>query len=64
MQKTEDELLKTKNFGRKSLTEIKETLQDLGLELNLELPEKLLEKIEGEKQVEGEEGEEGEGAEE
>lgn len=64
VQKTEDELLKTKNFGRKSLTEIKETLQNLGLELNLELPEKLLEKIEGEKQVAGEEGEEGEGAEE
>lgn len=49
--KTEDELLKTKNFGRKSLTEIKETLQELGLGLNLELHPKLLEKIEGEKKV-------------
>ncbi|MFC2165520.1 DNA-directed RNA polymerase subunit alpha [Acidobacteriota bacterium] len=44
--KTEDELLKTKNFGRKSLTEIKETLQDLGLGLNLELHPRLVEKIE------------------
>ena len=46
VQKTEDELLKTKNFGRKSLTEIKETLQDLGLGLNLELHPRLVEKIE------------------
>jgi len=47
VQKTEDELLKTKNFGRKSLSEIKETLQELGLGLNLELHPKLIEKIEG-----------------
>jgi DNA-directed RNA polymerase subunit alpha len=53
VQKTEDELLKTKNFGRKSLTEIKETLQELGLGLNLELHPKLLEKIEGESAEEG-----------
>jgi DNA-directed RNA polymerase subunit alpha len=58
VQKTEDELLKTKNFGRKSLTEIKETLQELSLGLNLELPEKLLEKIEGEKKIEEEQEEE------
>ncbi len=50
--KTEDELLKTKNFGRKSLTEIKETLQELGLGLNLDLHPKLLEQIEGEKREE------------
>lgn len=56
VQKTEDELLKTKNFGRKSLTEIKETLQELGLGLNLGLNEKLLEKIDGEKKGEDEEG--------
>jgi DNA-directed RNA polymerase subunit alpha len=49
VQKTEEELLKTKNFGRKSLTEIKETLQELGLGLNLDLHPKLLEKIEVEK---------------
>ncbi len=50
--KTEDELLKTKNFGRKSLMEIKETLQELGLGLNLDLHPKLLEQIEGEKKEE------------
>lgn len=49
VRKTEEELLKTKNFGRKSLTEIKETLQELGLGLNLDLHPKLLEKIEVEK---------------
>ena len=57
VRKTEDELLKTKNFGRKSLTEIKETLQDLGLGLNLDLHPNLVEKIEGEQQEVNEEGE-------
>lgn len=50
VKKTEDDLLKTKNFGRKSLTEIKETLQQLGLGLNLDLHPKLLEQIEGKKE--------------
>lgn len=51
VQKTEEELLKTKNFGRKSLAEIKENLKGLGLGLNLDLPPKLIEKIkEGEKE--------------
>ncbi len=54
VQKTEDELLKTKNFGRKSLMEIKETLQELGLGLNLDLHPKLIEQIEGEKREEEE----------
>lgn len=45
VQKTEEELLRTKNFGRKSLQEIKETLANLGLGLNLELHPKLLEQI-------------------
>lgn len=58
VQKSEDELLKTKNFGRKSLTEIKETLQEMGLGLNLELHPNLLVRIEGEKKDEPEEGEE------
>ena len=58
VQKSEDELLKTKNFGRKSLTEIKETLQEMRMGLNLELHPKLLERIEGEKKTEPEEGEE------
>ncbi len=47
VQKTEDELLKTKNFGRKSLSEIKETLTNLGLGLNLDLHPKLIERIKG-----------------
>jgi DNA-directed RNA polymerase subunit alpha len=49
VQKTEDELLKTKNFGRKSLSEIKDTLQEMNLGLGLELHPKLLERIEAEK---------------
>lgn len=53
VQRTEDDLLKTKNFGRKSLTEIKETLKNLGLNLNLDLHPKLIEKMEGEKEEEG-----------
>lgn len=52
VQKTEDELLKTKNFGRKSLAEIKETLANLNLGLNLELHPKLLERIQAEIQEE------------
>jgi len=60
VQKTEEELLKTKNFGRKSLMEIKETLKELGLELNTEFHPALLEKIEEleQSQEEEEEGEE------
>jgi DNA-directed RNA polymerase subunit alpha len=34
-QRTEAEMLKTKNFGRKSLNEIKETLASLGLSLGM-----------------------------
>ena len=52
VQKTEDELLKTKNFGRKSLSEIKETLANLGLGLNLDLHPKLLERLRGERATE------------
>ncbi|MDE0355224.1 MAG: DNA-directed RNA polymerase subunit alpha [Deltaproteobacteria bacterium] len=37
VQKTEQEMLKTKNFGRKSLNEIKELLGELGLELGMKL---------------------------
>jgi len=48
VQKTEDELLKTKNFGRKSLSEIKETLTNLGLGLNLDLNSNLVERMRGE----------------
>jgi len=37
VQKTESEMLKTKNFGRKSLNEIKEILQEMGLSLGMKL---------------------------
>jgi DNA-directed RNA polymerase subunit alpha len=56
VQKTEEELLRTKNFGRKSLSEIKETLAQLGLGLSLELHPKLLERLE-ELKKKGAEGE-------
>ncbi len=48
VQKTEEDLLKTKNFGRKSLAEIKDTLGNLNLSLNLELHPKLVERIQAE----------------
>ncbi|MBI1822019.1 MAG: DNA-directed RNA polymerase subunit alpha [Nitrospirae bacterium] len=38
VQKTEGEMLKTKNFGRKSLNEIKEILEEMGLSLGMKLP--------------------------
>ena len=37
VQKTEAEMLKTKNFGRKSLKEIKQVLSELGLELGMSI---------------------------
>lgn len=37
VQKTEQEMLKTKNFGRKSLNEIKEILVEMGLNLGMKL---------------------------
>jgi len=37
VQKTESEMLRTKNFGRKSLNEIKEILVQMGLGLGMEL---------------------------
>src|SRR5439155_23735102 len=38
VQKTEAEMLRTPNFGRKSLHEIKEVLAQLGLHLGMEVP--------------------------
>ncbi|MBI4126418.1 MAG: DNA-directed RNA polymerase subunit alpha [Deltaproteobacteria bacterium] len=38
-QRSEAEMLKTKNFGRKSLNEIKEILTDMGLALGMKIPE-------------------------
>ncbi|MBP6631116.1 MAG: DNA-directed RNA polymerase subunit alpha [Kofleriaceae bacterium] len=37
VQKSEPEMLKTKNFGRKSLKEIKEVLHEMGLSLGMKL---------------------------
>ena len=37
VQKTEAEMLKTKNFGRKSLNEIKELLAEMGLSLGMKV---------------------------
>ena len=36
--KTEAEMLRTPNFGRKSLNEIKEVLSSMGLRLGMEIP--------------------------
>ncbi|WP_207484514.1 DNA-directed RNA polymerase subunit alpha [Arenibaculum pallidiluteum] len=38
VQKTEAEMLRTPNFGRKSLNEIKEVLAHMGLHLGMEIP--------------------------
>jgi DNA-directed RNA polymerase subunit alpha len=37
VQRSEAEMLKTKNFGRKSLKEIKEILAEMGLSLGMKL---------------------------
>ena len=39
VQKTEQEILQTKNFGRKSLNEIKEVLEGMGLYLGMDTDE-------------------------
>ena len=39
VQKTESEMLKTKNFGRKSLNEIKDILHKMGLSLGMKFDE-------------------------
>jgi DNA-directed RNA polymerase subunit alpha len=38
VQKTEAEMLRTPNFGRKSLNEIKEVLSGMGLRLGMDIP--------------------------
>ncbi len=42
VQKTESEMLKTKNFGRKSLNEIKEILGGMGLSLGMKVDDKIV----------------------
>ncbi|NOX20938.1 MAG: DNA-directed RNA polymerase subunit alpha [Nitrospirae bacterium] len=44
VQKTEHEILKTKNFGRKSLNEIKEILKGMGLSLGMKIDPELIQK--------------------
>ena len=39
VQKSEAEMLRTPNFGRKSLNEIKEVLAGMGLHLGMDVPE-------------------------
>ena len=45
VQKTDSEMLRTRNFGRKSLNEIKEILDDMGLYLGMKLEEDVLKQI-------------------
>ena len=45
VQKSESELLKTKNFGKKSLNEIKTILGEMGLALGLRLEPEELERL-------------------
>ncbi|MCE5194609.1 MAG: DNA-directed RNA polymerase subunit alpha [Nitrospiraceae bacterium] len=45
VQKTEPEMLKTKNFGRKSLNEIKEILHTMGLSLGMRLDQEAVNKL-------------------
>lgn len=56
VQKTEQEMLKTKNFGRKSLNEIKEILAEMGLSLGMKVegwpPKELAEPKEEEEEEE------------
>jgi DNA-directed RNA polymerase subunit alpha len=46
VKRTEEEMLEFKNFGKKSLTEIKELLQNLGLALGMQVDPKKLKKYE------------------
>lgn len=45
VQKTDGEMLRTRNFGRKSLNEIKEILEEMGLHLGIKIDEEDLKQI-------------------
>ncbi len=45
VQKTESEMLRTKNFGRKSLNEIKEIMETMGLHFNMRVDIEKLEQL-------------------
>jgi len=51
VQKTEQEMLRGKNFGRKSLDEIKEILGQMGLHLNMRIDPTLLQEAVSNKEV-------------
>ena len=55
VQKTETEMLKTKNFGRKSLNEIKGIMEEMGLSLGITLDNFPLPKSPDEEGKEGKE---------
>ncbi|MDO8282228.1 MAG: DNA-directed RNA polymerase subunit alpha [Thermodesulfovibrionia bacterium] len=46
VQRTESEMLRTKNFGRKSLNEIKEVVLKMGLHFNMRIEPDVLKKLE------------------
>ncbi|HDH53650.1 MAG TPA: DNA-directed RNA polymerase subunit alpha [Nitrospirae bacterium] len=52
VQKTEQQMLRTKNFGRKSLNEIKEIILAMGLRFNMRVDTDGLEKLAAEKRLE------------
>lgn len=52
VQKTEQEMLRTKNFGRKSLNEIKEIIQSMGLHFNMRVDPEDLQKLAARKRPE------------
>jgi len=59
VQKTEADMLKTKNFGRKSLNEIKSLLEEMGLSLGMKLDNfPLMEDYDDSEKEDKEEGEE------
>lgn len=51
VQRTESEMLRTKNFGRKSLNEIKEVVLKMGLHFNMRIEPDVLKKLEKAKGV-------------
>lgn len=52
VQRTEQEMLRTKNFGRKSLNEIKELMLAMGLHFNMRVDTEELEKLAASKRLE------------
>ncbi len=46
VQRTESEMLRTKNFGRKSLNEIKEMVSKMGLHFNMKIEPEVIEQME------------------